>query len=39
MNQLIADGFRPYLFTYEQVMERERMVVHTVAAALQQTAA
>lgn len=39
MNQLIADGFRPYQFTYEQVMERERMVVHTVAAALQQTAA
>jgi len=39
MNQLVADGYRPYQFTYEQVMERERHVVEVITRALGSAAA
>jgi hypothetical protein len=39
MNALIADGYAPYQFTYEQVMERSHLVVATVRRALGSAAA
>jgi Protein of unknown function (DUF559) len=39
MNELLAQGYRPYQFTYEHVMEQPDMVVSAVARALSAPAA
>jgi hypothetical protein len=37
MNALIADGYAPFQFTYEHVMERPHMVIATLRRALGQS--
>jgi hypothetical protein len=39
LNALIADGYRPYQFTYDQVMHGSKAVLDQVSAALHQQAA
>jgi len=39
MNALVADGYAPFQFTYEQVMERSHVVILTLRRALGLTAA
>jgi very-short-patch-repair endonuclease len=34
LNALIADGFRPYQFTFEQVVEHPELAIRTIGAAL-----
>jgi len=39
MNALVADGYAPFQFTYEQVMERSHVVIPTLRRALGLSAA